>query len=174
VGHSAAGGGSGKTVQAASELKAGPLYDLIGIRLEGADNDVKLSTVYPGRSLTRPFRGESKLAVDLRIRMPYDANVALHCVDGDVRIFGITGREQLRVNYGDVEINVPDVYRLRSFDAHTWIGYVENDIHGIESDAAGLRQRILFYNAHGDQDIRVRVRMGGIWVYSTGNGNVGP
>src|SRR2546426_6263892 len=116
-----------KNVRAGFERKAQPLFDLIRIELAGQDKEVRLRTIYPGRSLRRPFRGESKRSVDLRIKMPYDANLTLKCVDGDVRVMGLVGREHLRVNYGDVEINVPDVYRLRSLDAHTWIGSVQTD-----------------------------------------------
>jgi hypothetical protein len=154
-----------KNVRAGSERKARPLFDLIRIELAGQDKEVRLRTIYPGRSLRRPFRGESKLSVNLRIKMPYDANLTLKCVDGDVRVMGLVGREQLRVNYGDVEINVPDVYRLRSLDAHTWIGYVQSDLHGLPQDSAGLRQKLLFQNSQGRQDILVRVRMGGVFVF---------
>ena len=154
-----------KNVRAGSERKAQPLFDLIRIELAGQDKEVRLRTIYPGRSLRRPFRGESKLSVNLRIKMPYDANLTLKCVDGDVRVTGLVGREQLRVNYGDVEINVPDVYRLRSLDAHTWIGYVQSDLHGLPQDSAGLRQKLLFQNSQGRQDILVRVRMGGVFVF---------
>lgn len=154
-----------KVVRAKSEAKAAPWYDRIAIKLEGRDKEVRLTTVYPGRSLWNPFHGESRLSVNFHIRMPYDANLVLKCVDGDVRIWGVTGQEQLRVNYGDVEINVPDVWRLRLLDAHTWMGYVESDLSGLDQDGAGFRQRVSFYNERGDQEIRVRVRMGGIWIY---------
>lgn len=155
-----------KVVRAKSEAEANRLYDQIGIQFTGQDKEVRLSTFYPGRSLWRPFHGESKLSVNFRIQMPYDANLTLRCVDGDVRVFGVTGREKLSVNYGDVEINVPDVWRLRSFDAHAWVGYVQSDLHGMSQDSAGLQQRVSFWNSYGSQDIVVRVRMGGVWVYS--------
>jgi len=155
-----------KVVRAKSEKEAKPLYDLIEIRLEGQDKEVRLSTLYPARRLWRPFRGESKLSVNFRISMPFDANLILKCVDGDVRVFGVAGQEKLSVNYGDVEVNVPDVWRLRSFDAHTWLGYVESELHGLSQDGAGFKQRVSFWNAHGNQDIQIRVRMGGVWAYS--------
>src|SRR5437762_2809396 len=84
---------------------------------------------------------------------------------GDVRVTGLVSREQLRVNYGDVEIDVPDVYRLRSLDAHTWLGYVQSDLHGLPQDSAGFRRRLFFENSQGRQDILVRVRMGGVFVF---------
>jgi len=156
-----------KDVWASSAEKAKPLYDLLKIVVSGGDKEVRLSTIYPPRRLWRPFRGESKLSVNFRIHMPYDANLALHCVDGDVRVIGIVGHEQLRVNYGDVEINVPDAFRLRSLYAHAWLGYVQSDLGGIgDQDSAGLRQKIFFWNSGGKQDISVRVRMGGVFVYS--------
>lgn len=155
-----------KTVRAGSEAKAKQLYDLIRIQLDGKDRVVRLRTVYPSRRLWRPFRDESKLSVNFRIKMPYDANLVLRCVDGDVRVAGLIGQEQLHVNYGDVEIDVPDVYRLRSLNAHSWVGYVESDLHGgMSQDSAGLQQRLTFWNSNGSQDILVRVRMGGVWVY---------
>lgn len=157
-----------KVVRAKSEAKAKPLYNQIKIQLEGKDKEVGLRTLYPARRLWRPFRGESKLSANFRIKMPYDANLILKCVDGDVRIFGVVGREQLRVNYGDVEIDVPDIWRLRSLDAHAWLGYVQSDLHGLNEDSAGVLQKLSFWNSKGDQDISVRVRMGGVWVYSNG------
>ncbi len=155
-----------KVVRANSEAKAKPLYDRVRIELEGQDKAVRLHTVYPSRSLQRPFRGESKLSVNLRIKMPSEANVKLHCVDGDVRTMGITGHEVLLVNYGDVEIDVPDVYHLRSVNAHAWLGYVQTDLHSTgDQDSSGLHPRLSFWNSFGSQDIIVRVRMGGVWVY---------
>jgi hypothetical protein len=153
-----------KTVRTGSEAKASRLYDLIQVQLEGKDKEVRLRTLYPPRRLWRPFRNESKLSVNFHIMMPYDANLRLKCVDGDVRVIGVVGREELHVNYGDVEVNVPDVYRLRSLSAHAWLGYVQSDLHGMDQDGAGLRQKLSFWNSLGDQDILVRVRMGGVWV----------
>jgi hypothetical protein len=155
-----------KVVRANSATKAEPLYDNVRIELEGQDKAVRLHTVYPPRKLWRPFRDESKLSVNLRIKMPFEANLKVHCVDGDVRIRGITGHEVLLVNYGDVEIDVPDVYHLRSLAAHAWVGYVQTDLHSTgDQDSAGLHPRLSFWNSMGSQDIIVKVRMGGVWVY---------
>jgi len=154
-----------KVVRAGSEAKAQTLYDRIRVELVGGDKLVTLRSLYPARRPWRPFRGESKLSVNFTIKMPYDANLKLACVDGDVRIAGIVGGEQLRVNYGDVEIDVPDVYQLRSLFAHAWVGYVQSDLNGLSSDGAGLQQKVSFYNPQGSQDISVRVRMGGVFIY---------
>jgi hypothetical protein len=154
-----------KVVRAGSEAKARPLYDRLRVELVGQDNFVTLRAVYPARRPWRPFRAESKLSVNFHIKMPYDAGLKLVCVDGDVRISGIVGQELLRVNYGDVEIDVPDVYHLRSLFAHAWVGYVQSDLHGTEGDSSGLQQKVSFYNAFGTQDISVRVRMGGVFIY---------
>jgi len=152
-----------KVVRAKSADKAKPLYNLLKIRLEGADKQVVLRTIYPSRRIWRPFRDESRLSVNYRIRMPYDARLSLKCVDGDVRVRGIVGKQELRVNYGDVEIQVPSVYRLRSLSARAWLGYVESDLQGESS--AGWGQRLSFWNPRGDQDILIRVRLGGVFVY---------
>ena len=155
-----------KVVRANSATKAEPLYDYVKIELEGQDKAVRLRTVYPSRKLWRPFRDESKLSVNLRIKMPFEANLKVHCVDGDVRIMGITGHEVLLVNYGDVEIDVPDVYYLRSLNAHAWLGYVQTDLHSTgDQDSTGLHPKLAFWNSLGNQDIVVKVRMGGVWVY---------
>lgn len=158
-----------KVVRASSEAKAKPLYDQIRVRLQGGDKEVRLTTLYPPRSLFRPFRGESKLTVNFRIRMPYDSNLRLKCVDGDVRVTGIVGREVLRVNYGDVEIDVPHLYDLRSLQAHAWLGYVQSDLSGLDQDAAGLKKTISFWNSDGKQDIDIKVHMGGVFIYREGD-----
>ena len=95
--------------------------------------------------------------------MPFDANLVLKCVDGDVRVNGLVGMQEIRVNYGDVEITVPSIYRLRSLNARSVLGYAQSDLHG--EDSAGFGQKIVFWNSGGDQDILVRVRMGGVYVY---------
>ena len=154
-----------KLVRAGTEAKAKPLYDQIQVRLEGGDKQVRLTTLYPSRKVWRPFRNESKLTVNFHIKMPFDSNLTLKCVDGDVRIEGIAGRVQLRVNFGDVEIDVPHLYDLRSLNAHAWLGYVQSDLEGLGQDSAGFGQRISFWNAQGKQDIEVKVRMGGVFIY---------
>jgi hypothetical protein len=153
-----------KVAWAQSEAKAGPLFDRVEVEVKGADQQVRLRTLYPPRRPWRPFRGETKLSVSFRIKMPYDASLTLQCVDGDVRVRGVVGRERLRVNYGDVEIDVPSAYRLRSLQAHAWLGYVQSDLRG--EDSAGLGRRLSFWNSSGDQDISIQVRMGGVYVFS--------
>jgi hypothetical protein len=153
-----------KVVEAGNEKKAQPLYDQIQVVLDGQDKQVLLRTLYPARRLWRPFRDESKLSVNFHIHMPFDANVTLKCVDGDVRINGLVGKQEINVNYGDVEINVPSVYRLRSLSARSILGYVQSDLQG--ENSAGWGRKIIFWNSQGDQDIKVRVRMGGVYVYS--------
>lgn len=154
-----------KVVEAKDEKHAQALYDEVQVVLEGMDKQVRLHTVYPARRLWRPFRDESKLTVNFRIHMPFDANVILKCVDGDVRVSGLIGKQEINVNYGDVEINVPSVYRLRSLNARSILGYVQSDLHG--ENSAGWGRKIMFWNSSGDQDIKVRVRMGGVYVYSS-------
>jgi hypothetical protein len=155
-----------KVVRANSEKQAQKLYPRIQVRLVGQDKAVRLETIYPSRRPWRPFRGESKLTVNYHIRMPYDSNLVLKCVDGDVTIRGVAGREDLRINYGDVEIDVPSAEGLRLLDAHAWLGYVQTDLDGVEQDNAGLHQRLSFFNRQGKQDIVVRVHMGGLFIYN--------
>ena len=88
----------------------------------------------------------------------------MQCVDSDVVVSGLIGKQQINVNYGDVEIDIPSIYLLRSLDARTILGYVQSDLHG--EDSAGWGRKISFWNSQGNQDIRVRVRMGGVFVYS--------
>ncbi len=154
-----------KVVEAGNRKKAEPLYDQIQVVLAGKDNQVLLRTLYPTRRLWRPFRDESKLSVNFRIHMPFDANLKMKCVDGDVRVSGLVGKQEVNVNYGDVEINVPSIYHLRSLNARSILGYVQSDLHG--ENSAGWGRKIMFWNTDGDQDIKVRVRMGGVYVYSS-------
>jgi hypothetical protein len=153
-----------KVVRSKSEQAAKPLYERITVVLQGQDKRVLLRTLYPPRRMWRPFRGESHLSVNYRIKMPFDANLVLKSVDGDVWIRGVEGKEQLLVNYGDVEIDIPSRDRLRSLHAHAWLGYVQSDLHG--EDHAGFGPRISYWNPSGAQDIYVKVRMGGVFVYS--------
>jgi hypothetical protein len=152
-----------KVVHAKSEIAARPLYERLQIELEGQDKNVVLRTHYPPRRLWRPFRGESKLSVNYRIRMPFDANLSLKCVDGDVSVRGLVGTQRVRVNYGDVEIRVPNVYFLRSLRARSLLGYVQSDLNG--EDSAGFEKGLSYWNPQGGQDISISVRMGGIFVY---------
>ncbi len=156
-----------KVVRAGSEKKAQPMFNRIHVQLSTDDEEriVYLKTQYPSRRPWRPFKGESKLTVNYRIKMPSNANLILRCVDGDVRVRGVTGNQELKVNYGNVEINVPSVWDLRSLQARTWLGYVQSDLSALTQNDAGVGRNISFYNAQGSQEIEVRVRMGGVFVY---------
>lgn len=155
-----------KVVRAGSEAKAKRLYEQVKIELAGGDKEVRLRTIFPPRRPWRLFRGATQLAVNFKIRMPYDANAVLRCANGDVHVRGVTGNQQIRVGYGDVEVNVPSARRLRSLDARAWLGYAWSDLHGEEG--AGFTRKISFWNPAGRQDIRVRVRFGGVYVYAAG------
>jgi len=152
-----------KVVRAKSQEAAKPLYEELQVVLQGQDKNVQLRTLYPPRKVWRPFRGEARLSVNYRIKMPFDANLALKCVDGDVWIRGLVGKQQILVNYGDVEIDIPSLDRLRLLRAHAWLGYVQSDLHG--EDKGGFGPGIYFWNPAGEQDINVKVRMGGVFVY---------
>jgi hypothetical protein len=154
-----------KVVRAGSEKKAEKWYGKVQVHVEGRDHQIQLSTVYPTRRPWRPFRDESKLSVNFTIKMPYDANLKLKCVDGDVTVSGLTGAEILKVNYGDVEIDVPNAYGVRLLEAHSWLGYVQSDLHGLPEDGAGFGKALSFSNLQGSQVIIVRVRMGGVFIY---------
>ena len=153
-----------KVVYAKSKKQAEHRYKRIGISLEGRDKVVHLRTIYPPRRLWRPFRGESNLTVNFHIHMPYDCNLVLKCVDGDVRVTGLAGQEKLMVNYGDVEVDIPSLYRLRSVRAKTWLGNVQSNLEGGE-DTAGFNKKVLFWNPSGTQDIWLKVHMGGIYIF---------
>ena len=156
-----------KVVRAGSEKKAKSMFGRLRVELSTDDEQriVYLKTHYPARRPWRPFKGESKLTVNYRIKMPLDAKLILHCVDGDVRIEGIKGNQQLKINYGNVEIDVPSVWELRSLQAHTWLGYVQSDLQALTQDDSGIGRNISFFNAQGRQEIEVRVHMGGVFVY---------
>ena len=152
-----------KVVRAGSEKKAGKLYDRLRIDIQGKEKTVFLRTIYPPRRPWRPFRGESRLSVNFRIRMPYDTDLEMKCVDGEIRISGMIGYQYVRLNYGDVEIDLPFIDQLRSIRAKSWLGYVQSDVHRV--DGVGFGPKVLYWNPSGDQDIDVRVRMGGIFIY---------
>jgi hypothetical protein len=156
-----------KVVRAGSRAKAEHLFPRIRVRLttDEEGRTVTLKTLYPPRRPWRPFRGESKLTVNLHVMIPSNAKLRLECVDGDVTVRGVRGDVQLKVNYGDVEIDVPSVFDLRSLRANTWLGYVQSDLKPLGEDAAGFGRGVSYWNASGDQNINVHVRMGGIFVY---------
>lgn len=154
-----------KLVTAGSRKKAALLYGRVQVQIAGRDHAIRLSTLYPKRRPWRPFRGESRLTVNFTIKMPYDANLRLKCVDGDVTVSGLTGKIVLLDNYGDVEVDVPSVYKLRLLEAHSWLGYVQSDLHGLPQEDEGFWKSVNFSNPNGRQVIVVKVRMGGVWVY---------
>lgn len=152
-----------KVVRAGNREAANSLYGRLTVVLKGQDRQVELRTLYPPRRVWQPFRGESQLSVNYTVRMPFDANLALRCVDGNVWIRGLQGKQRINVNYGDVEVDVPSLDRLRLLYAHTWLGYVQSDLHG--ENKGGFGPHIIFSNPTGQQEIYVRVRMGGVFVY---------
>lgn len=158
-----------KVVRAGSEAKARKRFEQIKIELDNNDEEVRLRTIYPPRRPWRLFRGATRLSVNFRIRMPREASLVIKCVDGDLRIRGLAGDQDVRLNYGDVEIAVPSVWHLRSLDARAWLGYVQSRLNPLDEGAAGFGRRVSFRNAQGEQEILVRVRFGGVSVYSDGD-----
>lgn len=152
-----------KVVNAGSEAKARRLFEQIRIELKENGEELFLRTLYPPRRPWRLFRGATKLSANFRIRMPYQANLTLRCIDGDVTIRGVGGQQDVRVSYGDVEVTVPSVERLRLLSARSFLGYAQSDLHG--ENEAGFGRGVSFWNPQGEQEIRVRVRMGGVYVY---------
>jgi len=152
-----------KVVHAKSKKGAERRYKRIKILLNGQDEMVRLRTLYPPRRPWRPFRGESSLTVNFHIHMPYDANLDLKVVDGDVKVQGVVGQERIMVNYGQVEVDVPSTDRLRSVRAKTWLGNVQSNLRG--ENTAGFNKKVLFWNPSGTQDIRLKVHMGGIYIF---------
>jgi hypothetical protein len=152
-----------KVVQAGSEAKARRLFDQIRIELKEKGEEVFLRTIYPPRRPWRLFRGATKLSANFRIRMPNEASLTLRCIDGDVTIRGVGGQQDVRVSYGNVEVTVPSVDRLRLLSASSFLGYAQSDLNG--ENSAGFGRRVSFWNPQGEQEIRVRVRMGGVYVY---------
>jgi hypothetical protein len=152
-----------KVVRAGSEAKAARRFERIRIELTTDDEEVQLRTVFPPRRPWRLFRGATKLSVNYRIRMPSQATFLLKCTDGDVLIRGLAGRQEVRVGYGNVEVNLPSLWRLRSLNASTWLGYVQSNIHG--EDSAGFGRKVSFWNPQGEQEVTVRVRFGGVYVF---------
>ena len=152
-----------KVVYAKSKKDAERRYQRIRILLNGQDEMLQLRTLYPPRRPWRPFHGESSLTVNFHIHMPYDCNLDLKVVDGDVKVQGVVGQEKIMVNYGQVEVDVPSTDRLRSVRAKTWLGNVQSDLHG-ENDA-GFDKKVLFWNPYGTQNISLKVHMGGIYIF---------
>jgi hypothetical protein len=152
-----------KLVRAGSEKKAARRFERIKIEMSTNDEQVQLRTIYPPRRPWRLFRGATQLSVNYRIRMPSQASLVLKCTDGDVQIRGIDGRQEIRVSYGNVEVNLSSVSRLRSLDASTFLGYVQSNLHGEEG--AGFGRKVEFWNPQGEQEVTVRVRFGGVYVY---------
>lgn len=153
-----------KVIYAHSKKQAKKRYKRVRISIEGRDKAVHLRTIYPPRRLWRPFRGESNLTVNFHIHMPYDCNLVLKSVDGDVRVSGVIGKERIMVNYGDVEVDIPSLYRLRSVRAKTWLGNVQSNLNGVQ-DTSGFNRKVLFWNPQGTQDIWLKVHMGGIYIF---------
>lgn len=153
-----------KVIYARSKKQAAKRYKRIRIELQGQDKVVHLRTIYPPRRPWRPFRGESHLTVNFHIHMPYDCNLVLKSVDGDVRVQGVIGQERIMVNYGDVEVDIPSLYHLKSVHAKTWIGNVQSNLNGVQ-DSAGFNRKVLYWNPNGVQNIWLKVHMGGIYIF---------
>ena len=84
-----------KVVRAGNREAANSLYGRLTVVLKGQDRQVELRTLYPPRRVWQPFRGESQLSVNYTVRMPFDANLALRCVDGNVWIRGLQGKQRI-------------------------------------------------------------------------------
>ncbi|MGA2824443.1 MAG: hypothetical protein ABSE72_13080 [Bacteroidales bacterium] len=89
------------TVTAYSQEKANKLLDLVNIVSNGSPSQVEAKTVFGKEG----FSGNSKVSVDYTVNMPATVNLNLTNKFGDVFLNEISGKGNLNIAYGNMEIN---------------------------------------------------------------------
>jgi hypothetical protein len=89
------------TVTASSQESAGKLFDLVDIVSNGSPTQVEERTVFNKEG----FSGNSKINVDYTVNMPASVNLNLTNKFGDVFLNELSGKGNLTLAYGNLEVN---------------------------------------------------------------------
>ena len=89
------------TVTAFSQDKANKLLDLVNIVSNGSPSQVETRTVFSKEG----FSGNSKISVDYTVNMPATVNLNLTNKFGDVFLNDLSGKANLTIAYGNMEVN---------------------------------------------------------------------
>jgi hypothetical protein len=118
------------TVTASSLEKATKLLDLVNIVSEGTPSSVQVRTVFDKEG----FSGNSKVSVDYTVNMPATVNLNLTNKFGDVFLNDLSGKGNLNVAYGNIEVN-----KLLNSDNVIDIKFGKGDIQYITGAMVSLR-----------------------------------
>lgn len=115
------------------------------VRLDGPSNNFRAAIAVPSRA-------------DLRIRQSA----------GDLTLTGIEGSKDVRLNAGEIDIDVgrPDDYRL--VDVSIWAGEINARPFGASRDGVF---RSIDWQGNGPYDLRARLMAGEITLRTTGGSN---
>jgi hypothetical protein len=88
-------------VTAGSQEAADKLFGMVSVVTNGTADQVEAKTVFT----TEGFKGNSKINVDYMINMPATVNLNLTNKFGDVFLNDLSGKANLSVAYGNLEVN---------------------------------------------------------------------
>jgi hypothetical protein len=89
------------TVTASSLEKAEKMLNLVNITSEGTPANVQVRTMFDKDG----FSGNSKVSVDYTVNMPASVNLSLTNKFGDVFLNELSGKGNLNISYGNMEVN---------------------------------------------------------------------
>jgi hypothetical protein len=128
-----------------------------------SDGELVISTSYPSRKLTRPFRGKTDLNLEYHIKVPRDSRLVIRHESGDVRLYDLTGEIDAASRAGDMVLLLPPSGRY-SIDARCRIGGVRSDFEGKHGTPYLVGDRFDEETQAPASRVHLRVGLGGIQI----------
>jgi hypothetical protein len=123
--------------------------------VDGGDR-LLVTTAFPDRNLSRPFRGKSNVELVYKIKAPRNCNLAIEHDTGIVNVKNITGNVNVTARFGEITMRVPETGNY-NLNARTRIGEVDTDFPG-QSARKFLTQT--FQNNAGAATSQIHLRLG--------------
>jgi hypothetical protein len=125
--------------------------------------ELVITTSYPSRTLTRPFRGKTDVNLEYHIKVPRDAHLVIRHESGDVRIGDVVGEIDATSGAGDMLLMLPASGRY-SIDAKCRVGGVYSDFDGSHRNRYLVGERFGEEGGAAAKRVYLRVGMGGIQI----------
>ncbi|HLK69731.1 MAG TPA: hypothetical protein VKU19_40155 [Bryobacteraceae bacterium] len=126
-------------------------------------SELVISTAYPGRSLTRPFRGMTDMTLQYHIKVPNDAHLVIRHDSGDVRLDNLTGEIDAESHSGDMVALLPSAGHYE-IDARCSVGGVYSDFAGTHHTRHLIGETFVQEASTPVTKVKLRVGIGGIQV----------
>jgi hypothetical protein len=136
------------------------------VHVFSTSGEVRVTGTWPGRSVTRLFRGETALSLDFEVEVPRSARIEVQNNIGDIRVEGATSDVDVHENIGDVTVDFATGFHPHMVSLQTNIGDVKTNLSGSSHGWLGHKFTSIL---DGEHSLNIKLNIGDIHVHTDGS-----